>query len=334
VKRDARPWMRYVRGRWWQLPLASLLLAAAVLMPPVEFKRPVFRYVVTFDITQSMDVEDVAIGGKPVSRIDLAKAAMSDVLQHLPCGSEIGWSVFTNQRSLLLVAPVEVCSNYDALLASLDQISGNMRWVNSSVIAQGGIYSAVRAATDLGHNTDVVFITDGQEAPPVAPNETTVRDIPQGLVHGWLIGVGGDQPAPIPKTNADGVRTGFWQADEVRQVRPEPGAPAVAESHEELSQLRETYLEALAGHLGFGYRRLVGPTSLRAPLMDARYAHPIPVATDIRWAPALLALILLVWRFLPARRIAQADKPASASIVTTRARSAPRSGPVTAGSLR
>jgi mxaL protein len=149
-------------------------------------------------------------------------------------------------------------------------------------------------------------------------------------VHGWLIGVGGDQPAPIPKTNADGVRTGFWQADEVRQVRPEPGAPAVAESHEELSQLRETYLEALAGHLGFGYRRLVGPTSLRAPLMDARYAHPTPVATDIRWAPALLALILLVWRFLPARRIAQADKPASASIVTTRT----RSDPVTAGALR
>ncbi|MFP3656404.1 MxaL protein, partial [Burkholderia sp. SIMBA_052] len=82
--------------------------------------------------------------------------------------------------------------------------------------------------------------------------------------------------------------------------------------------------------LGFGYRRLVGPTSLRAPLMDARYAHPTPVATDIRWAPALLALILLVWRFLPARRIAQADKPASASIVTTRT----RSDPVTAGALR
>nr|WP_241024485.1 MxaL protein [Burkholderia sp. Ac-20365] len=288
-------------------------------MPPIEFKRPVYRYVVTFDITQSMDVEDVAMNGKPASRIDFAKAAMSDTLAHLPCGSEIGWSVFTNQRSLLLVAPVEVCSNYDALLSSLDQISGNMRWVNSSVIAQGGIYSAIRAAVDLGHGTDVVFITDGQEAPPVAPNETTVRDIPQGLVHGWLIGVGGDQPAPIPKTNADGVRTGYWQADEVRQVRPEPGAPAVAESHEELSQLREPYLEAVAGHLGFGYRRLIAPTSLRASLMDARYAHPVPVATDIRWVPALLALVLLVWRFLPVRRAVPVDKSASAAVVTARA---------------
>ncbi|CAD6542979.1 vWA domain-containing protein [Paraburkholderia sabiae] len=319
MKRGAQPWMRYLHGRWWQLPLAALLLAAAVLMPPIEFKRPVFRYVITFDITQSMDVEDVTLGGKPVSRIDFAKAAISDALQHLPCGSEIGWSVFTNQRSLLLVAPVELCSNYDALLSSLDQIGGNMRWINSSVIAQGGIYSAIRAATELGHNTDVVFITDGQEAPPVAPNETTVRDIPQGLVHGWLIGVGGDQPAPIPKTNADGVRTGYWQADDVRQVRPEPGAPAVAESHEELSQLRETYLEAVAGHLGFGYRRLVAPTSLRAPLTDPRYAHPIPVATDIRWVPALLALILLVWRFLPARRNVRADKPVSARSIPARA---------------
>jgi mxaL protein len=312
--------MRYLRGRWWQLPLASLLLAAAILMPPVEFRRPVFRYVVTFDITQSMDVEDVAMNGKPVSRIDFAKAAMSDVLQRLPCGSEIGWSVFTNQRSLLLLAPVEVCGNYDALLSSLDQIGGKMRWVNSSVIAQGGIYSAIRAATDLGHNTDVVFITDGQEAPPVAPNETSVRDIPQGLVHGWLIGVGGDQPAPIPKTSADGVRTGYWQADDVRQVHPEPGAPAVAESHEELSELRETYLEAVAGHLGFGYRRLVSPTSLRAPLMDTRYAHPMPVATDIRWIPALLALVLLVWRFVPARRAARVPQAAGTATVAARTR--------------
>ena len=318
VKRGARTRGRSLRGRRWQLPLAALLLAAAVLMPPVEFKRPVFRYVVTFDITQSMDVEDVALGGKPVSRIDFAKAAIGDALQHLPCGSEIGWSVFTNQRSLLLVAPVELCGHYDALLSSLEQIGGNMRWINSSVIAQGGIYSAIRAATELGHNTDVVFITDGQEAPPVAPNETTVRDIPQGLVHGWLIGVGGDQPAPIPKTNADGVRTGYWQADEVRQVRPEPGAPAVAESHEELSQLRETYLEAVAGHLGFGYRRLVAPASLRAPLTDPRYAHPIPVATDIRWVPALLALVLLVWRFLPARRSARDDKPVGARSIPAR----------------
>lgn len=322
MKRDARLSTHYLSGRWWQIPLASLLLAAAVLMPPIEFKRPVYRYVVTFDITQSMDVEDVAMNGKPVSRIDFAKAAMNDTLAHLPCGSEIGWSVFTNQRSLLLVAPVEVCSNYDALLSSLDQISGNMRWVNSSVIAQGGIYSAIRAAVELGHGTDVVFITDGQEAPPVAPNETTVRDIPQGLVHGWLIGVGGDQPAPIPKTNASGVRTGYWQADEVRQVRPEPGAPAVAESHEELSQLRETYLEAVAGHLGFGYRRLIAPASLRAPLMDARYAHPTPVATDIRWIPALLALVLLVWRFVPARRVVSVDRSASVAAVTTRARNA------------
>ncbi|SIT41071.1 conserved exported hypothetical protein [Paraburkholderia piptadeniae] len=315
MKAPRRTSLPHLGRRWWQLPLASLLLAAAVWMPPVQFTRPIFRYVVTFDITQSMDVEDVSMGGKPVSRLDFARAAMSDALQHLPCGSEIGWSVFSNQRSLLLLAPVEVCSNYDALLSSLDQITGKMRWVNSSVIAQGGLYSAIRAAAELGHNTDIVFVTDGQEAPPVAPNETSVRDIPQGLVHGWLVGVGGDQPAPIPKTNADGVRTGFWRADEVRQVQPTPDAPATAESHEELSELRETYLEAVAGHLGFGYKRLVAADSLRAPLTDARFAHPTPVATNVRWCPALLALVLLVWRFLPARRIVRKPKTANAAAI-------------------
>ncbi|CAB3765161.1 MxaL protein [Paraburkholderia humisilvae] len=290
-------WTGLVR-RHALLGAVVLLLAAAVWMPPIEHTRVVTRYIVTFDITQSMDTEDVTLNGRPVSRLIFAKAAMQQALQRLPCGSSVGWSVFTGTRSLLLFVPVEVCTHYDALLSSLDEIGGHMRWADSSIIAQGGIYSAVQAASQPESKAAVIFVTDGQEAPPVPPSETTVHGIAQGQAGGWIIGVGGDQPAPIPRTNAQGVRSGYWRADEVVQSAPERDG-RTAGRHEELSELREPYLRALAAHTGFGYRRLDEFASLYAALADPRLGRRMPVATDFRWCPALAALLLLVLRFLP-----------------------------------
>jgi mxaL protein len=288
--------------RYALLGAAALLLAASVWMPPIARARFVSSYIVTFDITQSMDTEDVTLNGRPIGRLAFAKTAMQLSLQRLPCGSRVGWSVFTGTRSLLLFVPVEVCSHYDALLSSLDQIGGQMRWADSSVIAQGGLYSAVHAASEGDAKSAVVFITDGQEAPPVAPSETSIRGITRGQADGWIVGVGGDQPAPIPHTNAQGVRIGFWHADEVIQSAPSRGSVG-AGGHEELSALREPYLRALAAHAGFGYQRLDSFSALSTAMADPKLGRRMPVATDFRWCPALVALLLLVIYFLPRRKL-------------------------------
>ncbi|GAB2924558.1 hypothetical protein GCM10027093_75030 [Paraburkholderia jirisanensis] len=309
-------WLRAMR-RHALLGAAALLLAAAVWMPPFMQARQVSSYIVTFDITQSMDTEDLTLAGRPVSRLAYAKAAMQQVLQRLPCGSRIGWSVFTGTRSLLLFVPVDVCTHYDALLSSLDGISGQMRWTDSSVIAQGGIYSAVQAASRPDSRAEVVFITDGQEAPPVAPTDTTVRGITQGQAAGWLIGVGGDQPAPIPHTDAQGTRIGYWRADEVVQRAPTgSGGVAGVGGHEELSELREPYLRAVAAHTGLGYRRLDGTDALYAAMSDPRLGQRMQVATDFRWCPASVALVLLLLRFLPRRQRARSSVRVAAQPVT------------------
>ena len=294
---------RLMRGlfdrRHWAITVALLLLIVAIGMPRVTLPRNTFSYIVTFDITQSMDVEDVSLGDLPTSRLNFARAAMRDTLGQLPCGSKVGWSVFTGQRTLLLLPPIEVCDNYDALLSSLDSIDGRMRWTNWSRIAEGGVYSAVRTAQSVGQGAAVIFFTDGQEAPPVPPSDERVWDIARGQVRGWLIGVGGDQPAAIPRTDANGNRVGYWRAEDVIQVPPVPGSNTPIESHEELSELRGGYLASVAGRIGFYYRRLVTPASLRDAMLDTRLAHRELVATDLRWCPALLALLLLGWRFLP-----------------------------------
>uniref|UniRef100_E1TEY2 Putative MxaL-like protein n=1 Tax=Burkholderia sp. (strain CCGE1003) TaxID=640512 RepID=E1TEY2_BURSG len=330
-------------GRHWTTAAALVLLLLALVLPPVPLPRNVSSYIVTFDITQSMNVEDVVRNGAPVSRLAYARAAMRDALGRLPCGSKIGWSAFTGQRSFLLLPPVEVCANYDALLASLDRIDGRMRWTNYSRIAEGGVYSAVRVAQALGSSTAVVFVTDGQEAPPLLPSDALKQDINPARVKGWLIGVGGDQPAPIPRSDAHGNRIGYWQADEVVQVPQMHASATHAASHEELSALQGHYLATVAAQVGFNYRRMIDAESLRDALLDERLSRRETVPTDLRWCPAVLALLLLVWRFMPesavspvlgrwrlrlrsrAEPVGQSDSPAHAAS-TARLRYAGRDG--------
>lgn len=80
-----------------------------------------------FDISQSMNVQDYELDGAPISRLSIAHEAVRRTLRDLPCGSRVGWAAFTGYRTILLLAPVEVCDYYNDLLASLDQIDGRMR---------------------------------------------------------------------------------------------------------------------------------------------------------------------------------------------------------------
>jgi mxaL protein len=302
--------------------LPMLLLALAVWSPRVQLQRPVFTWQVSFDITQSMNVEDVELHGAPISRFELARTAMREVLAELPCGSKIGWSIFTDYRSLILLAPIEVCSHYEELLASLERIDGRMRWANASNIGRGVTW-AVRGARSLGPPTSFVFISDGQEAPPLRLNAAPARplydlpgaeqaapqsqvrdalamgDITPGEIKGWLIGVGGDVPVPIPRIDSSGQPAGYWKAEDVVQG----SAIGSTYNHEHLSELRQDYMQELAKLFDVSYTRLVTPQALKTAMLDRRFAQSQPTDVDLRWIPALLALLLLVWRFLPDLRL-------------------------------
>jgi len=111
--------------------MAMLLLLVAMFLPPIPIRRAAYDTIVVFDITQSMNVEDYEMDGRRVSRLTFARDAVRRVLRDLPCGSRVGWAVFAEYRTLILLAPIEVCGNYGDLLASLDRIDGRMRWGNA-----------------------------------------------------------------------------------------------------------------------------------------------------------------------------------------------------------
>ncbi|WP_298235942.1 vWA domain-containing protein [uncultured Azohydromonas sp.] len=300
-------------GRRALLPCAIGLLLLALADPRLPLVRAQVESVVVLDITQSMDVVDVQLQGRSVSRLALARAALHEALGRLPCGSRIGLGVFTEHRSVLLLAPLEVCAHLQELRGALARIDGRMAWSGNSEVAKG-LNSALRLVRALPEAPSLVFVTDGHEAPPLNPRYRPPMD-GTDRASGWLVGVGGLAPVPIPRSDPEGRPLGFWGAREVLQVEPysqgrggsvqgermveDPAGPAPPDlgatpGREHLSSLREPYLQRLAQETGLRYARLHPGVPLLALLRDPAQQRRQPV--PLRPLLVVLALALLALR--------------------------------------
>lgn len=319
MKRPDLSWLRGQRDAVL-LAAAALLLLVCLLRPSVPVQRALFDHVVMIDVTQSMNVTDMMLDGQPVSRLAHARHALRASLLQLPCGSRIGLGLFTEYRSFLLLAPVEVCANLQELRSTLDRIDGRMAWIGNSEIAKG-LISGIGIAGQLPDKPSLVFVTDGHEAPPLNPRHRPRFDGKPGEVPGLVVGVGGLLPMPIPKTDPSGRPLGFWAADEVMQIDPQSrgrsgsvGGEAMVEDtgtavpealrggragSEHLSSLHEGYLRLLAGELGLSYLRLDDTEGLVRALTAKPLARPVPARADLRVPLALLTLVLLLARHGP-----------------------------------
>jgi mxaL protein len=300
----------------WAFALAALALAATFLRPGMSWPRPLFEHMVVIDITQSMNVADQRLDGAAISRLAAAKHALRVALDELPCGSKLGWAIFTEHRSYLLLTPVEVCANRAELRATLAGIDGRMAWSGNSEVAKG-LHSGIVIARELPARPSLVFVTDGHEAPPLNAHLRPAFNGKPGEVAGVIVGVGDLVPSPIPKLDPSGRRLGFWSADDVMQTDArslgrggslddermvDAGSAAAAATglgatpgREHLSGLREPYLRVLAAESGLGYLRLTDPHELAAALRARTLARPVVARVDGRVALAWLALALLLW---------------------------------------
>ncbi len=330
-----------VDARQALLLLAGLLLAAGWWLPGLQWLQPRSNQMVVLDITQSMNVVDqpmadhgraatpaggqTTIGVATLSRLAAAKLALRQVLDTLPCGSRLGWAIFTEHRSFLLLLPVEVCAHRAELRDTLAGIHVGMAWAGDSEIAKG-LHSALDITAKLPDQASLVFVTDGHESPPLSPRHRPHQDDKPGAVAGVMVGVGADLPAAIPKTDPQGRPLGHWSADEVQQTDPRsqgrggsvvgetlveegggqaggPGAAGLGAAglgatpgSEHLSALREPYLQLLASERGLAYHRLQQPEALAQALRVPALLRPVAVPLQARAPLGWLALALLFWR--------------------------------------
>ncbi|ADH91466.1 von Willebrand factor type A [Ancylobacter novellus DSM 506] len=298
----ARDW------RFWLLLAALLALLAALLAPRVALTRPARDILLVIDVTGSMNVRDYATGGAPQTRLAAAKQATRGLLAGLPCQSRLGLGIFTERRSFMLFEPAEVCGNFAAIDGAIDGLDWRMAWEGDSYVTSG-VHSALAMAAGL--KSDLVFMTDGQEAPPLAGGRLPAFDGKPGEVAGLLVGVGRTDPSPIPKFDQDGREVGFYGEQDVPQENrsgPPPedapsragwnprnapwgGEPATGTEH--LSAMREEHLRALATQTGLGFAPLDGAPALIAAVEADTSARPVVTRIDTAAVPAALALFCL-----------------------------------------
>lgn len=303
-------------GQLGLLTLALALAVTALANPVLPLSSDVFRHLIVFDITQSMNVADtMPSDDAPTTRLEHARASVLEAAAALPCGSEIGLALFTGHRAFLVLAPVEVCANYADIAGVVDAVDWRMAWAARSEIAKG-VHSGLTIAKALGPTTSLVFLTDGHEAPPLHAELRPRFSGDRGSVRGLLAGVGGSVPMPIPKLDPQGRNLGHWEANEVIQVdelslgRPtgvpesyagdETGdvAARIASGTEHLSMLREGYLRSLANELRLQYRRVGDAGDLKQALQHPELANDTDVSRDLRPLLAGMAALLLAGSYL------------------------------------
>lgn len=301
---------------WPWLAAAFFLISIATSISTLRVPQATYRYLFVIDITQSMNVADINYNGVATSRLDFAKIAVAQAIGELPCGSEAGLAIFSAHRTFVFFTPVEVCEHFDALHGMLRKIDWRMAWQARSEIAKG-LYSAMRAALQSEEDTHVVFLSDGHEAPPVHADIRPSLDLEPGAVRGFVGGIGGAVPAPIPRLDANNSIIGHWTREEVMQIdlysMGRPGTQKgeamvginmvdisrrIAMGQEHLSALREGYLRELAITSGLDYFRVDSVEKLLRSLKRDSYGRRTAVATDLGWIPATLAFALLLYCFI------------------------------------
>nr|WP_305908856.1 vWA domain-containing protein [Methylomarinum sp. Ch1-1]MDP4521718.1 VWA domain-containing protein [Methylomarinum sp. Ch1-1] len=293
------------------MALAAML--ALFIKPSMKHIAPVYNLTFIVDITRSMNARDYRLNGESVSRIEFIKHELRQLLFALPCQSKIGLGVFTDRQSALLFEPLEICSaryEIDRVLAALDW---RMAWAADSRIGKG-LHETVTML--MSRKTSIVFLTDGQEAPPVNPRYHTDFSDVKGKSQGMIVGVGGLNNVPIPKYDKEGKQVGIYSVDDVphrstfgipsrlpadagnyhARNAPFGGAKVIGDQH--MSRLYEPHLQQLSREMGWSYHRLETLDKLVQALSED-FADTQMVSEDIRVYSAVAALFLLLLAYLP-----------------------------------
>lgn len=290
------------------LATALVLTLAAAVAPPLAGTSDAYRLLAVVDVTGSMNTRDMMSESHEQSRLDAAKAALRQLAARLPCGSRMGLGIFTERRSFLLFEPIDTCADFAPLDGAIAALDWRMAWEGDSYVARG-LTSAIDLAGAL--DADLLFLSDGQEAPPLPHGGLPAFGGEKGKVGGLVVGVGGATPAPIPRFDSFGHEMGFYGPADVPQEnrhgpppedavaregwhpRNAPWGAEAAVGEEHLSAMRADHLRALATATGLTFAPLPAPAALREAVTTAARPRRVPGPRATAPVPAALALLLL-----------------------------------------
>ena len=287
----------------------TLLLIAAAFKPSIPLPRNIYSYILVVDISQSMNVEDASLNGKKISRIAYTQAMLHQVIANMPCDTRVSIGLFAGVSIAALYNPIEVCSNYAAIHDTIDHLDWRTAWSGNSRVRES-MLTLARIIRAFPEPAQVVYFSDGEEAPKLhAFNTKDLTNFQGG--NGWLfVGIGSLEGAPIPKFDENNQLIGYWSNDSFAM---QPGIAQISEANlgtrddnvasgtgdRFISKLQEEYLKVLSKEVNGDYVR---GDSLQNILSAMK--HQKPARTDIapygiHWILASISAILLLLIYLP-----------------------------------
>ena len=288
---------------------AFLLLIIALFNPKVPIKRNIYSYLFAVDISQSMNVIDKTLNGKPVSRLAYTQDTLHKLISELPCGTHISLGLFAGVSVAALYTPIEVCENFDSINDTIDHFDWRNGWSGNSRI-RGSMPVLAKTIRSFPAPAQVVFFTDGEEAPKLHIFNREDLSSFQGGDDWLFVGIGSDKGTPIPKYDEFNQLIGYWANESFAM---QPGIAQISESNlgtrndsiasgegdRYLSKLDEPYLKELAKEINGMYVRGDSVPSILSAMKEQKPARRDNANFELRWILASLAGVLFIFAYLP-----------------------------------
>lgn len=285
---------------------ALALLILALFRPTIPLKRDLHNYLFVVDVTQSMNTADMRINGESMSRLAYTRHLLKKAIAQLPCGTNVSLSVFSAESVALLFTPIEVCKNYDVIQDSVAHLEWRMAWRGNSRL-RFGMQSVTAILSSLQTPVQVVFFTDGDEAPKLNATNKTDLSTWQGGNDWVIIGVGGDEPFPIPKLDSDNKILGYWaysnsimapsQVISEDSVGTRDDSIATDDYNRYLSKLEGAYLQELSTEIGAKYSRATDAENLLDAMKAQKPAGYDTTRFAVDWLLILTAMCLVLIQY-------------------------------------
>ncbi|RAP59606.1 VWA domain-containing protein [Oleiagrimonas sp. MCCC 1A03011] len=190
---DARASLRG-RGLLWTLVWCLLLIAAAQpqwIGPPQPLERSGRGVMLAVDMSGSMSLRDMRLGGVPVSRFGAVRAIAGDFIDRRE-GDQVGLILFGTRA--YLVTPLTY--DLDAVRAQLRNVAVGLAGRNTAI--GDAIAVAVRRLRKLpGDERVLVLLTDGvNTAGSISPTDAA-KIAKAADVRIYTIGIGAAQTSPL-----------------------------------------------------------------------------------------------------------------------------------------
>ena len=312
--------LSYLRSRRDVALLASafVLLIAAAFKPTLPLPRSIYSYLLVADISQSMNVVDTTLNGKQVTRMEYTQYMLHHIVANMSCGTRVSIGLFAGVSVAALYNPIEVCSNYAAIQDTIDHLDWRTAWSGNSRL-RDSMFTLARVLRAFPEPAQVVYFTDGEEAPKLhAFNTKDLTNFQGG--NGWLfVGIGSDKGTAIPKLDDKNQVIGYWSAESFAM---QPGIAQISEANigvrdnnvaggtgdRFLSKLQEEYLKDLAKQVNGDYVRGDSLQSILSAMKHQKPARHDIAPYDIQWILASFAGLLLLFAYLPKQPIHQLSK--------------------------